>query len=168
MVHPKRASRHLASQPKGKGQRRRKPRANGTSVVSVGYERRTLHQLISILEENRVGKLLDIREAAMSRRREFNKGALVSKLTSAGIEYKHLRSAGNPHRKEKADLERCLKLYRSYLRKNREVLDAVMEELDEAPVAFLCYERHHNNCHRSVLVDMLHETGHEFQVIKIE
>lgn len=104
----------------------------------------------------------------MSRRKDFNKKALQTMLDGAGIEYLHLRPAGNPHRKERQDLERCLQLYQAYLSKNPEVLDLVAAELSDGPVAFLCYERQHYSCHRSVLLKNLHERGHLIHVLRVE
>lgn len=154
-----------------KGKRTRPVKDNGKSrplIVSVGYERRTVENLVEILTRKRVGKLLDIRESPMSRRRDFNKKALQATLTEAGIEYRHLRSAGNPHRREKVDLERCLGLYQNYLSRHPEVLDLVAAELHDGPVALLCYERLHESCHRSVLLRNLSEHGHRLQVVRVE
>lgn len=137
-------------------------------IVSVGYERRTIENLVEVLAHKHVGKLLDVREAPMSRRKDFNKKALQATLEEAGIEYRHLRTAGNPHRKETTDVERCLRLYQDYLSRHPEVLDIVAEELNDGPVAFLCYERLHGSCHRSVLLRSLSERGHRLHVVRVE
>jgi uncharacterized protein (DUF488 family) len=136
--------------------------------VSIGYERRSLNELIEILLRYKVVKLLDIRELPLSRRKGFNKNELTSRLEEAGIKYRHIRSAGNPHRKKNGDVGHCLRLYASYLGAHPEVLDLVAKELSKVPVALLCYERHHYSCHRSVLVDALCNRGHRLEVVKVE
>jgi uncharacterized protein (DUF488 family) len=137
-------------------------------VLSLGYERRTINELISILINHRVKKLLDVRESAHSRRKDFNKNALALSLEAAGIKYKHLRSAGNPHRQEKNDIKRCLRLYKAYLKRRPEVLAIVADEVMERGTAVLCYERQHNNCHRSVLLEAVCRNGHSFEIVEVE
>jgi uncharacterized protein (DUF488 family) len=137
-------------------------------VVSVGYERRSVEELIGLLAVHGVEKLVDVRELPLSRRKGFSKRALTEMLALAGIEYLHLRAAGNPYRKERADTERCLQLYGGYLEENPEVLDIVTAELDQGPVAFLCYERDHDCCHRSVLLDALIHQGRQVEVVRVE
>lgn len=70
-----------------------------TFIVSVGYERRSVEDLVSVLIDYGVRKLLDVREAPVSRRQGFSKRSLAARLDEAGIEYRHLRIAGNPHRR---------------------------------------------------------------------
>ena len=137
-------------------------------VVSVGYERRSVHELVEILAGHRVGKLLDVREAPISRRKGFSKTALASLLEDVGIEYLHLRLAGNPYHREKQNIERCLRRYARYLVDNPEVVETFAAELSRKPVAVLCYERQHDNCHRSVLLEAVKRSGHRINVIKVE
>jgi len=137
-------------------------------VVSVGYERRSLEDLVEILTEHGVEKLLDVREAPVSRRQGFSKRCLAARLDEAGIEYLHLAVAGNPYRWLKEDIERCLELYEAHLCENPEVVEVVAAELHGGPVAVLCYERLHDFCHRSVLLDALAQEGHHFKVVRVE
>lgn len=137
-------------------------------VLSIGYERRSVEELIELLSEHGVERLLDVREAPISRRKGLSKRALTEHLNQAGIEYRHLKVAGNPHRKLKADIEHCLKLYEQHLCENPEVLEQVAAELDFGPVAMLCYEREHRCCHRSVLLDQLKQHGYQVEVVREE
>ncbi len=138
------------------------------TVVSVGYERRSVEDLIAVLVAHGVEKLLDVRELPLSRRRGFSKRALSASLGEAGIEYLHLRAAGNPHRQLKADVEHCLQLYRNHLGENPEVVEAVGSEISDRTVAMLCYERDHDCCHRSVLLSALAQHGQALEVIRAE
>lgn len=137
-------------------------------IVSVGYERRSVEELLELLAAHGVEKLVDIRELPLSRRQGFSKRQLARSLGLAGIEYLHLRAAGNPFRKERADVERCLQLYESYLEEHPEVLEVIGAELAEGTVAFLCYERRHDCCHRSVLLDALIHQGRSLEVVRVE
>jgi len=139
-----------------------------TFIVSVGYERRSVEDLVSVLVDYGVRKLLDVREAPVSRRQGFSKRPLAARLDEAGIEYCHLRIAGNPHRRLREDIKRCLQLYEEHLCENPQVVKAVAEEVLGQAVAVLCYERDHDDCHRSVLLDALAHEGHELEVIRVE
>ena len=135
-------------------------------VISVGYQQRTPAELIEILACHNVHRLIDVREAPISRKRGFSKTALRAELETAGIEYLHVQPAGNPFRKEKHDLEACLQHYASYLAENPVVIDQIAALLLDRPVAVLCYERQHSECHRSVLLSALTDRGVHLEVIK--
>ncbi len=136
------------------------------TIVSIGYERRTPDELVKALLSQGVRKLLDVRELPISRRRGFSKTALSLVLGDSGIQYHHIRTAGNPYRKHANSIERCLLLYAGYLNSNPEVVDMVVSEIDGDPVAFLCYERDDAHCHRSVLMRAIIERGHMIKVIQ--
>jgi uncharacterized protein (DUF488 family) len=126
-----------------------------TTIVSIGYEGRTPDGLIAVLQEQRVERVIDVRELPLSRRRGFSKTALAERLAAAGIEYRHLRVAGNPHRQHRANPAKCLALYERHLKSHPEVIDAVTAEAQGRHVALLCVERHHDHCHRSRLLRAL-------------
>ena len=138
-------------------------------VLSVGYERRSVDELIELLSGFDVILLLDVREAPFSRRTEFRKNVLAARLLEAGIDYQHLQAAGNPYRKKKVNITECLSLYAKYLKSNPDVVDLVAAQLGNGPVAMLCYERQHEDCHRSVLLDALTEqASHRLNVVCVD
>ena len=138
------------------------------SVVSIGYERRSVADLVQILAAQGVVKLIDVRELPISRRPGFSKVPLATSLEAAGIEYVHLGVAGNPHRKEKHDIDLCLLLYADHLSQHPGILDRVAREISDGLTAVLCYERNHHECHRSILLEALVSRGHEADVIAVE
>lgn len=137
-------------------------------VVSIGYERRSVIDFINILNKHKVKMLIDVRELPLSRCKGFSKTALKSNLEKAGVKYKHIKSAGNPYRKQKKSIQDCLKLYRGYLKHHPEILDLLSEELKYSGVAFLCYERKHANCHRSVLLDAIVKKSKTIKILEVE
>jgi len=72
--------------------------------ISLVYERRSVPELLSILEAHSISCLIDVRELPISRRRGFNKAALSTALLTSGVRYSHVRAAGNPYRKAKRDI----------------------------------------------------------------
>jgi uncharacterized protein (DUF488 family) len=129
----------------------RKKQSAAFRVFTVGYEGRDLDEVVAILREADIDRVIDVRELPLSRRRGFSKTPLSEALASAGIEYVHLRIAGNPFRGQRADVKRCLALYQDHLDRSPEVISAVLETARGHRAALLCVEREACNCHRSVI-----------------
>lgn len=123
----------------------RAARSPATALFTIGYEGRELDELIGILRANAIDRLIDIRQLPLSRRRGFSKTPLGNAARAAGIEYVHLRSAGNLFRKE-AD---AIAKYRDFLPA------AAVTEVAEAArghrAALLCFCGDVATCHRGVL-----------------
>ena len=124
-------------------------------TFTIGYAGRTLADFLDALVDAGVDRVVDIRALPLSRRKGFSKTALGDALAQKGIEYVHLRSAGNPYRDKKNDIERCLAMYAGHLDENPMVLDEVDAALDGHRAALLCVEAEACECHRSVIVDRL-------------
>lgn len=125
------------------------------AFFTIGYEGRSLDDFITILLEAGVNRIVDVRELPLSRKRGFSKRALAEALAEHGIEYVHVRAAGNPYRDLRHDIDRCLAAYREHLRDNPAVLDEVMAAIAGTRAALLCVEHDHTGCHRSVLAARL-------------
>lgn len=124
-------------------------------LYTIGYEGRSLDELLAVLQAEAIERVLDVRELPLSRRRGFSKTPLGSALAAAGIEYVHLRLAGNPHRVDKAALSTAelLARYRAHLDASRAVVPAVADAVGRRRVALLCYERDPAACHRTLLAE---------------
>jgi uncharacterized protein (DUF488 family) len=124
-----------------------------TALFTIGYEGRALDELIAILASHRVDRVIDVRELPLSRRRGFSKTPLGSALGAAGIEYVHVREAGNPYRRLKEDISRAelLAKYKTHLASARDAVTAVVAEAQGHRAALLCYEADPAECHRSLL-----------------
>lgn len=124
-----------------------------TKLFTIGYEGLALHDMIAMLESKGVQRVIDIRELPLSRRKGFSKTPLGEALRAAGIEYVHMREAGNPYRREKdlIDREELLAKYRTHLAGTRSVVTHVAEQVRGKRAALLCYERDVATCHRSIL-----------------
>lgn len=124
-----------------------------TQLYTIGYEGRALDELIAILSANRVRRVIDIRELPLSRRRGFSKTPLGEALRAAGIDYVHMRQAGNPYRKQKDTLSRdeLLARYERHIARSDDVVAEVAETARGCRAALLCYEAAPEECHRSRL-----------------
>ena len=138
-------------------------------LFTVGYERRSLEELIGELSGARITRLIDVRELPLSRRRGFSKNALSAALHDAGIEYVHVRALGNPkpnrERYWSGDIAGGAAIYRKHLNNgSRWALVELAESLRGTRSCLLCYERNHAACHRDVIVDALCELHPELAV----
>jgi uncharacterized protein (DUF488 family) len=124
-----------------------------TALYTIGYEGRALDELIAILSAERIERVIDIRELPLSRRRGFSKTPLGEALRAAGIEYMHMRQAGNPYRREKDSIPRdkLLAKYERHIAKATPVVDDVVAAVRGTRAALLCYEHDPAECHRSLL-----------------
>ena len=137
----------VAAKPKATG------KAKNSVLFTVGYEGRQQGELLAMLAANKVDRVIDIRELPLSRRRGFSKTPLGEALRGAGIEYVHLRIAGNPYRRERNDMPRevLLAKYDAHVDESPEVVREVAASARGRRAALLCYEAAPEECHRSRL-----------------
>jgi uncharacterized protein (DUF488 family) len=133
-------------------------------LFTVGYEGRTVAEFVAALVGAGIGRVVDVRELPLSRRKGFSKTKLSEALAVAGIEYVHLRAAGNPYRDERHDIEGCLKKYRGYIDGRPDVIDELKVLSSDNKTALLCVEADAARCHRSVLVEKISRRSAGLQV----
>jgi uncharacterized protein (DUF488 family) len=119
------------------------------TIFTIGYEGRALDELVGILVARKIDRVLDVRILPLSRRRGFSKTPLRTALEAAGIDYVHLREAGNPFRKDPD----ALKKYKAYL--PEEAVQAVRAAAKGHRAALLCVEAEAHDCHRSAIAARL-------------
>jgi uncharacterized protein (DUF488 family) len=125
------------------------------AAFTIGYEGRTLDEFVRLLHAAGVERVVDVRALPLSRRRGFSKTALSLALAMEGIEYVHVRAAGNPYRNLRDEPKRCLALYAEHLNEHPTVLIEVEQALNGSRSALLCMEASHERCHRSVIAERL-------------
>lgn len=130
-------------------------------LCTIGYEGADLADFLATLKKARINILVDVRELPMSRRKGFSKTALTEALTATRIDYRHEKQLGSPkamrHRlREDWNYQRFFRDYDRHLGKQHELLEQLAKEL-KGNVAFMCYEKDPNTCHRSSVVDALAE-----------
>lgn len=123
--------------------------------MTVGYEGKSVQALLDQLLTSHVERVVDVRQLPLSRRRGFSKTALSCALAEAGIEYVHVRAAGNPFRHDDASIGAVLARFRRYAQAHDEVLATLRQAVVGARTALLCFEADAASCHRSVLADLL-------------
>jgi uncharacterized protein (DUF488 family) len=124
-------------------------------TFTIGYSGRTVPGFVAVLRRAQVQRVVDVRALPLSRKRGFSKTALAMALAEAGIEYVHLRTAGNPFRELRNDPPRCLALYSQHVDRHPELVSELQEAVSGQATALLCVEESHSDCHRSILADRL-------------
>jgi uncharacterized protein (DUF488 family) len=125
------------------------------TTFTIGYAGRTVPEFVRLLEDAGVDRVVDVRALPLSRKKGFSKTALGATLAERGIEYLHLRAAGNPHRDRKNEIDVCLKLYAGHLDEHPTVVEDIEQAVDGHRAALLCFEADACSCHRSIIVQRL-------------
>ncbi|UUR09392.1 DUF488 domain-containing protein [Sphingomonas glaciei] len=127
-------------------------------VFTIGYEATTTGEFIAALKAAGVAQVIDVRALPLSRRPGFSKTPLRLALEEEGIGYVHLRALGTPadgreaaRKGRTAEMER---IYAGQLELPEAMAAAAQlgELVREKPSALLCFERHPEGCHRSMLI----------------
>jgi uncharacterized protein (DUF488 family) len=132
-------------------------------LYTIGYEGRTLHQLMKSLAYYSVDTVVDVREKAGSRNRDFNKRRLRQHLEGEYIKYIHIPQMGTPKplRKElksTGDYQKFFAEIENLLQGKSEELAQILKLIESGrKVALLCLEKDHNKCHRSVVAKLVSE-----------
>jgi uncharacterized protein (DUF488 family) len=134
------------------------------NLYTLGYQGVDVDTYVRKLLAAGVGIVADVRETPWSHKRGFCKNILSSELSKAGIEYVHVKSAGNPkeNRRTAPDMTECLRRYKAYLRSNPDGVVELIEVVRKAAarnqsVCLTCFEKDVHDCHRSILVDAMRE-----------
>lgn len=130
-------------------------------IISIGYEGRTVDDVVMELERHGATLLVDVRLTPLSRKPGLSKRALAERLAGAGIRYLHLRALGNP--KDNRDPFRSGRVGEGRDRfatllaapEPQSALAEVAELTEQHVVAVLCFERDHASCHRQVVTEQV-------------
>ena len=129
---------------------------------SIGYQGRSLEELIDLLKTAGVTVLCDVRRTPLSRKKGFSKGPLRAAIEAAGIRYEPLPEVGVAQEKRRKATTPAARaaLFAEYERddlpKQRKPLSKIAAWVKEGErVALLCFERDPADCHRSRVADAL-------------
>ena len=139
-------------------------------IWTIGHSTRDIDIFVSLLEENGIKLLADVRSLPGSKRYpQFNKEALAGSLNAHGIRYEHFPELGG-RRKPKPDSRNTAwrnASFRSYAdhmetEEFRKGIERLLYLAGEAgPTAVMCAEAVWWRCHRSLISDYLKSRGIE-------
>jgi uncharacterized protein (DUF488 family) len=139
-------------------------------IWTIGHSTREIDGFISLLKENEIKLLVDVRTFPGSKRYpQFNKGALAESLNAHGIRYEHFPELGGK-RKSKPDSRNTawrnasFRGYADYMETEQfqKGIERLLDVAAEAgPTAIMCAEAVWWRCHRSLISDYLKTRGLE-------
>lgn len=140
----------------------------------TGYEKESLVVFLKKLKREKITTLIDIREIPLSRKNGFSKPNLKKELSKQGIMYYHFPGLGSPtglrrRLKDTGDYLSFFKKYREYISGKRglvnKLVDLVVKNGDNS--ALLCFERHSDLCHRSIVASEALKVNRNIKVIPL-
>lgn len=141
-------------------------------IHTIGYEKSQPEDFLRRLQEHRIGRVVDVRQLPLSRKRGFSKTPLRKMLQEAGIDYFHARELGVPKPLRQQRKGGCS--WADYARQYAVVLDAHPAEIDALitmaathSICLLCFERDPLQCHRSLVVDRMQKVA-EKAALKVD
>jgi uncharacterized protein (DUF488 family) len=139
-------------------------------IWTIGHSTRAIDDFISLLKENEINLLVDVRAWPGSKRYpQFNKDTLAESLNAHGIRYEHFPELGGK-RKSKPDSRNTawrnasFRGYADYMETEQfqKGIERLLEVAAEAgPTAIMCAEAVWWRCHRSLIADYLKARGVE-------
>jgi uncharacterized protein (DUF488 family) len=156
-------------------------------LYTIGYQRRSLPEFIDILKANGVKHVLDIRYSTKSQfKSEFSEDALKGVLCYVGIAYTSDKKLGvpfevqSPYKNGNMPISEFKRLYTEHV--SQIDMTACAKDIKKAgKTTLMCYEKKAIdnkmkvpgkakftiNCHRSILADILKETGEFNEIIHL-
>lgn len=147
-------------------------RGAANPIFTIGHATRPVAELIALLRENSVARLVDIRAVPRSRTNpQFNADALPTPLAAAGIGYTHLKALGGLRHHPKGAPPSPNALWRNEAFRNyadyamtaafRAGLDELCDLARQQRCAIMCAEAVWWRCHRRIVADYLLACGVE-------
>lgn len=136
---------------------------NESGIVTIGYEGRNIDKFLSILVENKVGKLIDVRKNPFSMKYGYSKNQLMSALEKLGISYLHLPELGiDSDQRQNLTGKGFAELFRRYAQElgaKEDLLDSIKSLAQKEKVALMCFEANVADCHRGVIAKRFRDEG---------
>jgi uncharacterized protein (DUF488 family) len=141
-----------------------------SQIWTIGHSTRKIDIFISLLEENGIKSIADVRMFPGSKRYpQFNKETLANALNDHGIRYEHFPELGGrrkpkPDSKNTAWRNEAFRGYADYMETEefRKGVDRLADLANEVgSTAIMCAEAAWRRCHRALISDFLKARGVE-------
>lgn len=130
-------------------------------LFTLGYERRDLDEVVTVLADAGVAVLVDVRQTPRSRKPGLSKTRLGAALARAGVEYRHEPRLGVPREDRdafRADGPDAVGRYRDRLATTDHAALARVASLARTrATALLCFERDEQCCHRRIVAELVRD-----------
>lgn len=135
------------------------------TLFTVGYEGLSLVEFMSLLAENDIEMIVDVRQLPLSRKPGFSKKSLATALNLSGRGYVHIPALGCPkpireRYRQDHNWERYSEAFLHYLASQKDAVDEVSSLAVTTNCALLCFEADYNFCHRSMVANAVKQQTH--------
>jgi uncharacterized protein (DUF488 family) len=138
-------------------------------LYTVGHSNRPIGELLAMLEDAGVKRLLDVRAMPKSRRwPQFDRAALAGSLAAAGIEYAWQGDTLGGFRKPRPGspnvaLTGAFRGFADHMDSPEfsQTIDGLLDAAARTPTAIMCAEKLAAECHRSLITDYVLNRGVE-------
>jgi uncharacterized protein (DUF488 family) len=132
--------------------------ATSMNIFTMGYEGLDIAGFMSLLEDNGIDTVVDVRELPLSRKPGFSKKALENLVSLSGREYVHMSALGCPkvirdRYREDGNWKRYTEAFLTYLKRQGEAIADLSSLVAVSNCILLCYEADYNFCHRSMVAN---------------
>lgn len=142
-------------------------------IFTIGHSTRPLDEFITLLKENGIHRLADVRTMPRSRHNpQFNLDSLPGSLEQTGIGYTHRGELGGLRKTHKDSpnmgwRNASFRGYADYMltQEFEHGLNGLIDAASNEPVAIMCAEAVPWRCHRSLIADALTVRGIEVRHI---
>jgi uncharacterized protein (DUF488 family) len=135
--------------------------SNVVDLFTIGYEGTDIERFLDQLVAEKIETLVDVRQLPLSRKKGFSKNKLKEAAALRKIDYVHIRSLGDPKEGRLAARSGNHKLFVDIFSAHMQTPEAKAGLVELSNIAqlkrscLLCFEKHHEGCHRSIVVDKL-------------
>jgi len=137
------------------------------AIFTIGHSARSLDSFISLLQENGITLLVDVRTIPRSRHNpQFNEESLPAPLKKAGIRYLHMPELGGlrhvrPDSPNKGWRNASFRGFADYMQTGEfeAGINSLIELSAKEKAAIMCAEAVPWRCHRSLIADALTVRG---------
>ncbi|MCW5600437.1 DUF488 domain-containing protein [Nitrosomonas sp.] len=143
-------------------------------INTIGYEGLDIDEFLSIIAENDIDTVVDVRELPLSRKPGFSKKALASVLNLSGREYIHMVDLGCPKHvrnryREDGNWDQYIVGFMKYLKTQEAAIAELSNLVGSSNCVLLCYEADYNFCHRSIVANAVRQyCGVDIKHIKVD
>lgn len=132
------------------------------TVFTIGYEGLSIDVFMSLLADNGIETVVDVRELPLSRKPGFSKKSLSVVLNLSGLEYVHMANLGCPKQvrdryREDKNWERYTAGFQDHLKTQNDAIAELSQLAQTSNCVLVCYEADYNFCHRSMVANAVRE-----------
>lgn len=122
-------------------------------LYTIGYEGFTVDVMLSLLKQEQIQCIIDVRQLPLSRKKGFSKNRLAANAANYDIKYVHMVALGCPKPirytyKENGDWNQYTERFLEYLGGQSLALHTLLHHARKERCVLLCYEADVNTCHR--------------------